>query len=274
MPRCRLAFAVTAVACLLAETAAGRDINWTKIREVSRKGPVSVELREQVVVRVPTGYRIVTEDKLSVFHELMGDTPLPEEAGVIIPEEGGWVAVIVFPKNDPLKDQDPTQLNTDALLAWNEEELELAIAKRMTAGLPALRITGWTHKPTYHPDDKRLTMGLRVTPTDDRSSGKKDEVHYKTLIYGPAGEFVCLQTVAAFGNWDKPVEESKKLAEEFTFRGTGEGYATEDPMYYAKIGGAGLVGIIAVVLGSRLLGGRRPEPAAASRAARRFGAPR
>jgi hypothetical protein len=80
--------------------------------------------------------------------------------------------------------------------------------------------------------------------------------------------------VTAIGNWDKPLEETKKLATEFTYR-SDEGSGEEDPMYYAKIGGAGLIGVIAVIFGAKLLGGRRPEPTTPARsAARRFGTPR
>jgi uncharacterized membrane-anchored protein len=255
---------------------AGKEINWSKVREVSRKGPFSMDLREKVTARIPTGYRFVTEDKLSVYHELIGDTPVPEEAGVILPEEGGWVVEVTFPKEDPLKDQDPKQLNVDALMKWNERALEEAQPKRTAQGLPVQRVTGWTHKPAYDADGKRLTMGLRVGPADDRSNGKKDELHYKTLIYGPdEGQFVCLETVTAIGNWDKPLEETKKLATEFTYKNLNDASGDEDQMYYAKIGGAGLIGVIAVVVGAKLLGGRRPEAVPPARAAaRRFGTPR
>ena len=204
----------------------------------------------------------------------MGDAPTPEEVAVLLPEEGGWVAIISFPKLDPLKDQDRKQLNTESLMKWNESILEDGRPKRTTLGLPVLKVTGWTHKPTYEEVGRKLIMGMRISDEQDRSNGKKDELYHKTLIYGPDEVFVCLQTVTSFGNWDKPLEETKKLVNEFSF-GQPSDESEDDPLYYAKIGGAGLIGVLVVVFGAKLLGGRRPEPAGPARAAaRRFGSPR
>lgn len=273
----QLAVLVAAVFGLCAGPAARagdkKEVHWSKIREVSRKGAFSISLRDKFSLRVPTGYRLVTEDKLDEYHELMGDTPVPGEVGVLLPEDGGWVAVISFPAEDPLKGQDPKQLSNEALLTWNEKGLEDARPKRTARGLPELKVTGWTHKPAYDAETKRLTMGMRVAEEGDRANAKRDQLHYKTLIYNPDGAFVCLQTITGIGNWDKPLEETKKLASEFGIPLAGEG-STDDPLYYPKIVGAGVIGVVLVIILAKLIGGQRTEAVPARPAARRFGTPR
>jgi uncharacterized membrane-anchored protein len=267
------AFALAAVLVLVPSALADdRGVNWSLLRAVSRQGAFAIELKEKVTLRVPQGYRLVTEDKLKDYHDLMRDVPLPEEAGVLLPERGGWVAIITFPKDDPLKGGDGQQLDSDALLKWNEKELEETRTKRAALGLPTLKITGWTHKPTYDEATRRLTMGMRVTDNGDQGSGKKDELYYKTLIYGPDGAFVCLQTTTAFGNWSEPVEETKKLVSEFSYQQTLDNGA-DDPMYYVKIGGAGALAVVVVIVLSKIAGGRKPQQPARP-TARRFGTPR
>jgi uncharacterized membrane-anchored protein len=249
-----------------------KGVNWSRLRAVSRQGAFAIELKEKVTLRVPQGYRLVTEDKLKDYHDLMNDVALPDEAGVLLPERGGWMAIISFPKDDPLKGNDDKQLDSDALMKWNEKELEDVRSKRSALGLAALKITGWTHKPAYDEATKRLTMGMRVTDNGDQGTGKKDELYYKTLIYGPDGAFVCLQTTTAFGNWAEPVEETKKLASEFSYPQTTDTGA-EDPMYYVKIGGAGALAVVVVIVLSKIAGGRKPQQSARP-TARRFGTPR
>jgi len=267
--------ALAAVACLCAgpaATAGGpRDLNWGKIREYSRKGAFTATFRDKFTFRVPTGYRLVYDDKIAEFRELMGEVAGPDDVGIVLPEEGGWVAIVSFPPDDPMKGQDPKQLNAEALMKWNQKVYEDARPKRSAVGLSGQRVTGWTHKPAYDADGKKLTMGLRVTNEGERSGGRRDELHYKTVIYGPDGSFVCLQTETAIGNWDKPLEETKKLAGEFSPVGAAETDTAEDPYYYPKIGGAGVVGVVLVIVLAKLIGGRRTEVAPARQAARRFG---
>lgn len=264
---------------LLAAPVFAGEISWTLIREVSRKGPFSADLRGKVNLRVPTGFRLVTEDKLRNYHELMNDAPLGDEAAVLLPEDGGWVSVVTFPKDDPLKDVDPANFENDEtrtkLLNWNEAVLSSTQPRRTALGLPTTKITGWTHKPTFDPVKKKLTMGVRVAEANAGGGGKRDELFYTTILYGPEDATVAFTTLTAVGDWQKQLEETKKLSDEFTFP-TGPG-AEADPMegmiHYAKIGGAGLVGIVLVVFLAKMLGGRG-NAAPARPTARRFGTPR
>jgi uncharacterized membrane-anchored protein len=269
---------IALLAAILAATpVAAGEISWTLIREVSRKGPFAADLRGKVNLRVPTGFRLVTEDKLRNYHELMNDAPLGDEAGVLLPEDGGWVSIVTFPKEDPLAGIDPTQYDGEEtrtkLMKWNEAVLAGMQPKRTLLGLPNIKITGWTHKPTFDPEKRKLTMGVRVG--EDAGGGKRDELYYTTVMYGPNNATVAFTTVTAVGDWQKQLEETKKLADEFTFPTTvtAEEDSMETMMHYAKIGGAGLVGIVVVVVLARLIGAK-PDRVPPRPAARRFGTPR
>lgn len=262
---------LTGALSVSSQTVSAKDINWSLIRAVSRQGPFQIDLRDQVSFRVPTGYRFVSEDKLRDFHQLMEDVALPDEVGVILPEEGGWVAVLTFPKTDPMQDQNPAELNADQLFQWNVQVLEEIRPKRISQGMPALTITGWTHKPVYDAEAKKLTMGMRVSEEGDRNDGKKDELYYKVILYGPENNFICMQTTTQIGNWDRHLELTGELTTEFNFHAPGEYSSADDPLYYAKIGGAGL-GVVAIVYFlARMFYGAGAPPQQRSNA-RRFGA--
>ncbi|MGL4420258.1 MAG: DUF2167 domain-containing protein [Gemmataceae bacterium] len=260
---------------------AGKPINWTQIREVSRSGPITVEIPGKANLRVPTGFRFVGSEKLSEFHELLGDTALPGEHGILLPEEGGWLVQVIVPPVDPLKDLNIAELQTDAvknsLMGWNESFLNEVASKRSLMGLAPLRITGWTHKPVFDSDRKRLTMGVRVSEDKDRADPSRDQLYYNVVNYGADGSCVVMKAVTSVGSWDKPIEEVKKLTSELAF--TGKPPEPEEPvdmMHYMKIGGAGLIGVAIAFVGARaLLGNKsRPTPAPNRPAARRFGSPR
>jgi uncharacterized membrane-anchored protein len=275
----RIMLGLVAVA-VFAPSAAALEINWTRLREISRKGPFSVELRNKITMRVPTGFRFFGEDKLADFHGLLGDAALADEAGALLTEEGGWVAVILIPKENPLAGLDPKLLDSAEpkaqLLKWNEALVATAASRRAALQLPMQRITGWTHTPTYDSEKKRLTMGVRVA--DDGSHAKRDHVYFCTIIYGPnPADMVAVVTQTNINSWDKPLEESRKLGDEFTFAtveaAAPESETSEAVYHYGKIAGAGLIGVVAVFLLARATGPRSPQ-APSRPPARRFGTPR
>ena len=165
------------------------------------------------------------------------------------------------------------------LFEWHEKFLADATPKRVALGLPPLKPTGWTHKPAWDAEKKRLTMGVRVAEDRERAEPSKDVLYYQTVLYGPDNRFLTVRAVTSVGNWDKPVEEMKKLVGEFAFpKGDADADAESAVVHYGKIGGAGLVGVLVAFFGARaLLGGsskRRPSPTQSRPTARKFGSPR
>lgn len=258
---------LAALALLLAAAdAAAKDIDMATVRRVSRPGAFSADLRGKGQFRVPKGYRFVTEDKLEDFSEALDYPLFGDEVGILLPEEGKWLAVVTLPKSDPLAGADPKQISPDSLKVW-QERYAADRRPRKGPGMIPIKVMGWTHPPAYDAEKKRLTMGVRLEAAD----GGQDMFRHQTFLYGADGVCVCLEVLTTVGNLEKPVAEAAKLATEFTLPQAAAGEPAEDPMtHYAKIGGGGLIGAVAVAVLFRAMAGRpgsRPP-------ARRPGLPR
>lgn len=235
-----------------------RGLDEATFNRLTRVGPFSAELLNKVTLRVPTGYRIVLEDKLAEFGELSGYPFLGDEAAYITmaTDKPTWHGLILLINENPLKNVDPANLAEPAvraqLLDWQRRYHESRRPRKGATVVPA-KVAAWTHPPKYNDKTKVLTMGVRL---ESESELQKDKVCYMSLLYGPADTIVCITAFADVEDYDKAVRESGKLTEEFTFLTipTPEEVVEEDPLYMAKVAGGGLGGAVVVLLLFRALG--------------------
>lgn len=235
-----------------------RGLDEATFNRLTRVGPFSTEIQGRATLRVPTGYRIVLEDKLQEFGELSGYPILGDEAAYITmaSDKPTWHGLILLLPDNPLKGVDPANLAEPAvraqLLDWQRRFHEGRRPRKGATAVPA-KVAAWTHPPKYNDKTKVLTMGVRL---ESESDLQKDKVCYMSLLYGPADAIVCVTAFADVEDYDKAVKESGKLTEEFAFLAVpveGE-VEPEDPLYMAKVAGGGVGGAIVVLLLFRAMG--------------------
>jgi len=227
------------------------EIDEATVRRLARPGAFSADLRGKAAFRVPDKFRMVTEDKLVEFAEILNVTLIGDEVGVVLPnDKNGWLCLVLLPKEDPLKGFDKKNLTEpavrDALMQWQRDFVE-ARRNRVGKGTQSAKVVGWTHPPAYDAEKKRLIMGVRMEPENGNS--RSAVVSYQIYQYGNDDDIVCLNTMTTSDSWDKAVPEVQKLAGEITFlnRPTAETVEPANLMYYGQIAGGGIVGAIVVM---------------------------
>ena len=253
----------------------GRGIDEASFHRLTRVGPFNTELQGKVALRVPTGYRIVLEDKFAEFGELSGYPVLGDEAAYITmaTDKPSWHGLLLLLADNPLKGIDPALLAErparDQLLDWQRKFHENRRPRKGATVVPS-KVGAWTHTPKYNEKTRVLTMGVRLEAETD---GSKDKVCYCSFAYGPNDLIALVVAYADVEDYDKAVKESGKLTEEFTFLAPApeEGSESDDPLYTAKVAGGGLLGSVVVLMLFRALGigaprapvrkgARRPAP--------------
>ena len=237
------------------------EIDEATVRRLSRQGAFSADLRGIAAFRVPDKFRMVTEDKLVEFAEILNVALIGDELGVVLPnDKSGWICLVLMPKDDPLKGIDKKNLAEpavrDALMQWQRDFAE-ARRNRVGKGTQSAKVVGWTHPPAYDTEKKRLIMGVRMEP--ENGNNRSAVVSYQIYQYGIDEEFVCLNTLTTSDSWDKAVPEVQKLAGEITFLNRPSVEATESAnlKYYGQIAGGGIVGAIVVMFLFRKLSGSK-----------------
>jgi hypothetical protein len=256
----RLPVGGAAFLLLAASALAGppRGIDEISFNRLTRVGPFSTELQGKVTLRVPTGYRIVLEDKLPEFGELTGYPVLGDEAAYITMavDKPTWHGLILLLADDPLKGIDRKTLGErparDQLLDWQRRFHEGRRPRKGATVVPS-KVGAWTHPPKFNDKTNVLTMGVRL---EAETEGSKDKVCYCSFVYGDHDTIVCVVAYTDVEDYDKAVKESGKLTEEFAFLSpqVSEEAADEDPYYTAKVAGGGLLGSVVVLMLFRALG--------------------
>lgn len=243
-----------------------RGIDEASMNRLTRVGPFIAELQNRATLRVPTGYRIVLEDKLQEFGEVSGYPILGDEAAYITmaSDRPNWHGLILLLTDDPLKGIDIKSIAErparDQLLDWQRRFHDNRRPRKGATVVPS-KVGAWTHTPKYNEKTKVLTMGVRL---EAENEGQKDKVCYCSFVYGPYDVIACVVAYADVEDYEKAVRESGKLTEEFTFLAQpveGDEGESEDPFYTAKVAGGGLFGSVLVLMLFRALGigsARRP----------------
>lgn len=257
-PRLSVGGAVFVLLASVAFAAPPRGMDEVSLNRLTRVGPFSTELQGKVSLRVPTGYRIVLEEKLAEFGELSGYPVLGDEAAFITmaADKPTWHGLILLLTDDPLKGIDPKTLAErparDQLLDWQRRFHENRRPRKGATVVPS-KVGAWTHSPKFNDKTNVLTMGVRL---EAETEGSKDKVCYSSFSYGPSGTIVCVVAFTEVEDYDKAVKESGKLTEEFTFLApvAAEDATDDDPLYTAKVAGGGVLGSIVVLMLFRALG--------------------
>ncbi len=220
-------------------------IDVTTLRKLTQPGPHSLEFTNRVKFRVPDNLRYVTEDKLEAFMERLRLPLVGDEACVVVPADTSWYTIAFVPKDDPLAGQtDLEKLDRDELMKWTEKFWADHTARNSSSGR-TYKVGNWTHTPKWDAETKTLEMGNRI----DSESGTNSSslINYKLFRYGPEKQIICLQTIAPITKWDKPVDQTRKLLDELSFPEVyQESSESEELMYYAKLVGGGVMGMLAV----------------------------
>jgi uncharacterized membrane-anchored protein len=235
-----------------------KPIDEATFRRLTRNGPFSVDIAGKASFRVPTGYRMVTEDKLEEFSEAAALPLMGDEAGFIaLADRPLWFASIIVVAEDPLKGLDPKTLADPAvrlkLLDWQHQFQDVRRPRKGRSSVPT-KVSAWTHPPRYDEKTKVLTMGVRL---EAENESQRDKVNYQSFVYGPGGAIILISAIVDVEQFDKAEKEAGKLAGEFTFNpaleaATGDAPA-EDSMFIPKVVGGGLVGAIGVLVVFRFL---------------------
>lgn len=250
--------------------AANPNIDDNTVRRLSRVGPFTTALGEKATLRVPTGYRMVTADKLTEFSDLFDISLAGDELGMLFPADNAdWSIMAIKLAKDPLKGIDPATIGTgatrDALLDWQKTFAEERRVKR--SGL-LWTVAGWTHPPSYDAEKKRLTMGVRMTTNAD---SVRDAVSYQIYQYDAEGNILLLNQRVGLDKWERAIPEAQKLMNEITLAAKPVSEAAPDAtMYYAQVIGGGVAGAVLVVVLFSIFVGKK-KPAKAVRKVRRPG---
>lgn len=195
--------------------------------KVFRKGNKSsgrsdvADLRGKAHFRIPAGFNYLTGDELVAFEKEAENPVEPDEVGLLVPESGDWFVVFFVTTDDPLMGLPKENIDADALLAKLRAKTEADNRSRKAAGLPLMRITGWTHKPAYDKATNRVTWGYRLLDEDD----DQDAINYETILFGPNGETVDVMLVAETKAYKNPLAEYRKVVDSVAFGGlSGSGW--------------------------------------------------
>ncbi|CAN5137648.1 hypothetical protein BH11PLA2_BH11PLA2_23150 [soil metagenome] len=276
----RLSLAFLILFSLAVAATAGHDpsappppIDATTLRKLTRPSPFRAEFPKSSL-RIPEGLRFVTLDNLPDFSERMKLALAGDELGAVVPEDVSWHCMVFNIKDDPLKDQDLSNINREALQVWIEKFTADHAPRKLGSGR-TIKVGNMFQPPVYNTEKKTLTVGNRMYV----EGAETDHLNYKVFFYGPEGQILCLQTVVpAIGTiYSKVIEangKALKLNDEVAFPAVAVEGADESGtmMYYAKLIGGGLIGAMIVILLARTLTGRRRAPAASP--LRRPGLPR
>ncbi len=243
-----------------------RGIDEASFNRLTRLGPFSTEIKGKVSLRVPTGYRIVLEDKLAEFGEVSGYPFVGDESALITvsTEKPSWHALVLLIANDPMKGIDVKQLAErparDQMLDWQREFHESRRSQKGSTFVPS-KVGAWTHSPKFDETTKTLTMGVRL---ESETEGQKDKICYTSFIYGPENAIVAVVAYADVEDYEKAIKESSNLNDEFTFIQPYDPTAAqeEDPLFMLKVAGGGVLGSVVVLILFRFMGiGSSKKPA-------------
>jgi uncharacterized membrane-anchored protein len=209
---------VPVIAALLAPAAPASGISKLLRKAKPASRPEFADFRGKAHLRIPAGYTYLTGDELAAFNKELDSPPDPEEVGILVPPEpAAWYVSIFIPADDVLAGvaKEDVSAKADQLLARLRAKEDALNRDRAAQGIPLLRITGWTHKPTYDKMTNRVTWGYRIT--DDVEEGDDDSINFETILFGPDGEVVEVMFVADLKGYLKPLADYRKVVDQVVF---------------------------------------------------------
>lgn len=135
------------------------------------------------ILKLSEGYAFANPEDTGKLMEFMGNTPSPQDMGLVIPKNKAedWMVVFSYDPMGYVKDSDASSIDKDAILKTIREGTEEGNNRRKSKGIPALEIQGWAEEPHYDPKTHNLVWGITAT-----SEGHQ-VVNYNTRKLGRNG---------------------------------------------------------------------------------------
>jgi uncharacterized membrane-anchored protein len=147
-----------------------------------QKGPCKVNLGTIAGLDVPADCAFIAESQTATFARITGNTPDPNEKGIVMNLNSGWFIVFSYLPVGYVKDDEKKDLKADEILASLRAGQEQDNKTRKQRGDAQLTITGWSKPPFFDEDTKNLTWAINLTT--DRGGAS---INYEGRILGRKG---------------------------------------------------------------------------------------
>lgn len=250
----------------------------------TRKG--TGKLGDKAQIFIPQGYRFTEGDGARKLKQFFRNPPSDMELGVLTTEGIGHWILFEYEESGYVKDDEKDQIDADALLKSMSEGQAAANERRKEMGMTALLLDGWAVPPRYNTKTNNLEWALRVKSIPDGGVS----VNYNTKLLGRKGvmsaKLICdpeelqsllpqyEQIIAGFSYIDgeryAEFREGDKVAKygltaliagSGAFAAAKMGLFAKLGAFFAKLGKAAILLVIAVLAGlKKLFGARQPPP--------------
>ena len=213
------------------------------------RGPASVPLRDQAILRLPEHFGFVPRKESVALMRAMGNSPSEDFLGLVSPldGDGDWLVTVSYDPSGYIKDDDARHWDADKLLQSLKDGTEAANAERVKLGVPPLVVTRWIEPPSYQSESHELVWSAEAKHKDGR--GTDPVVNYNTYLLGREG-YVSLNllTRASAVAADKVAAHQLLAAVDFN---SGKHYADFNSST-DKVAAYGLAALVAGVAAKKL----------------------
>ncbi|WP_374592459.1 DUF2167 domain-containing protein [Aquabacterium sp.] len=216
------------------------------VKKAQVVGPAEIKLRDQAVLKLPTGYVWVPEPAAAQLMRAMGNHPDEREMGLVFPQSDDehWMAVAEYESAGYVKDDDAKNWNVDDLLKSVKDGTDAGNEERRQRGFPELEVLGWVEKPAYDAGHHRLVWSISARHKG-AAANEPTSINYNTYALGREG-YVTLDLISSADRIEHDKGNATTLLAALDFN-TGKRYADFDAKtdHVAEYGLAALVGGLA-----------------------------
>lgn len=217
---------------------------------VPQRGPKTVDLGNNLTLRLPEGYVFLDRANAGKMMDRMGNKPDEDTVGIIAKDQASWWILVSYDAEGYVKDDDAQKMDNDAILKAIKEGTEESNKYRAQRGFPAVHVDGWTESPRYDRAAHHLVWAIQGTSTRGSS------INFNTRVLGRYG-YASLNLIDAPENIEASKPEVQRMLAATTFN-DGARYQDVD-VKHDKVaeyglaalvaGGAGAVGLKLVKIG-------------------------
>lgn len=223
-------------------------------REAARKalvhGPADVRLKDQAQLALPEGFGYIPREPAAALMRVMGNGIDDTFLGLIVPlerETDHWLVSLHFEPSGYVKDDDAKHWNADELLQSLKDGTEAGNERRVSMGIPAIKVTRWIEPPAYDSATHRLVWAAEVK----NKEGQDDDpgVNYNTYVLGREG-YVSLNLVTSEADVERDKGAARQLLGFVKYDG-GKDYGSFNSST-DKVAAYGLAALVAGVAAKKL----------------------
>jgi uncharacterized membrane-anchored protein len=217
---------------------------------VPQRGPKTIDLGNNLTLKLPEGYVFLDQANAAKLMDRMGNKPDDDTVGIIARDEASWWILVTYDAEGYIKDDDAQKMDNDEILRTIKEGTEAANKYRQERGFPAVHVDGWTESPRYDRSVHHLVWAIQGTSTRGSS------INFNTRVLGRYG-YASLNLIDGPETINASKGEVQKMLAATTFNG-GARYEDVD-VKHDKVaeyglaalvaGGAGAVGLKLVKIG-------------------------